>query len=152
MGPRAEVVYRSTQHLSAADLRAIATYLQSSEGEARQRPSARAPAERTMQRGALVYGEHCAQCHGDDGKGAFPAYPPLASNPSLTTPLPANAVKAVLYGGFPPATAANPRPYGMPPYAGRLSDEDIAAVVTYVRASWDNGGGAVTTVEIEKYR
>jgi mono/diheme cytochrome c family protein len=148
----AEVVYRSTQHLSPADVSAIASYLQSSQAE--ERPPSAAPVvdANALQRGALIYGEHCASCHGDSGEGAFPAYPTLVRNPSLTTPLPANAIKAVLYGGYPPATAANPRPYGMPPYVGKLSEQDIAAVVTYVRASWGNGGGRVSTVEIERYR
>jgi len=152
MGPMAEVVYRSTQHLAAADASAIAGYLQSSEAEARAQGAAPVVDAPAMQRGAIVYGEHCARCHGDGGEGAFPAYPALARNPSLTTPLPANAIKAVLYGGYAPATATNPRPYGMPPYLGKLSDQDIAAVVTYVRASWGNGGGRVTSVEIERFR
>jgi len=152
MGPMAEVVYRSTQHLSAADAAAIAGYLQSSEAEERRQGTEPVVGAPVLQRGAVVYGEHCAQCHGDGGEGAFPAYPALARNPSLTTPLPANAIKAVLYGGYPAATAANPRPFGMPPYVGKLSDQDIAAVVTYVRASWGNGGGRVSTLEIERFR
>jgi cytochrome c553 len=152
MGPMAEVVYRSTQHLSVADASAIASYLQSSQAEDAAQgtpPRSDAPA---MERGSIVYGEHCAQCHGDRGEGAFPAYPTLVRNPSLTTPLPANAIKAVLYGGYPAATAVNPRPYGMPPYVGKLSERDIAAVVTYVRASWGNGGGPVSTLEVERFR
>ncbi len=152
MGPMAEVVYRSTQHLSPADLSAIASYLQSLQAEAQPPGTAPVVDPNALQRGALIYGEHCARCHGDNGEGAFPAYPTLVRNPSLTTPLPANAIKAVLYGGYPPATAANPRPYGMPPYVGKLSEQDIAAVVTYVRASWGNGGGRVSTADIDRFR
>jgi len=64
----------------------------------------------------------------------------------------ANAIKAVLNGGFPPSTAGNPRPFGMPPYAGRLSEADIAAVLTYARASWGNDAAPVSTLDIERYR
>jgi len=152
MGPMAEVVYRSTQHLSDADARAIATYLQASPAEAPARKPSPNVDPRILARGATVYGEHCAQCHGDDGEGAHPAYPALARNPSLTNPVAANAIKAVLQGGFPPATAGNPRPYGMPAYAGRLSESDIASVLTYIRRSWGNDAAPVTTVEIERYR
>lgn len=152
MGPMAEVVYRSTQHLALADVRAIAAYLQSNEADSASRSAAASLDAQTVKRGAAVYGEHCAQCHGDDGEGAFPAYPPLARNPSLTNPLPANAIKAVLYGGFAPATSSNPRPHGMPPYAGKLQENDLAAVLSYVRASWGNAGAPVTTIDIERYR
>ncbi len=152
MGPMAEVVYRSTQHLTPEDARAIAAYLHSlaspaPDGEARAQAS-----PRTMARGAEIYGEHCAQCHGDRGEGAAPAYPPLAANPGVNAPVAANAIKAVLNGGYAPVTPGNPRPYGMPPYFGVLSDPDIAAVLTYIRGSWGNRGAAVPSHDIEKFR
>jgi mono/diheme cytochrome c family protein len=108
--------------------------------------------ERALARGAAVYGEHCAECHGDRGEGAPPAYPPLAGNPSMNAGVAANGIKAVLNGGYAPATAANPRPYGMPPYFGVLNDQDVAAVLTYVRASWGNSGAPVSALDVERYR
>jgi cytochrome c553 len=152
MGPMAEVVFRSTSHLSAADTAAIATYLQSLPAGASAKKNASHAEPEWLARGEVVYGEHCAQCHGDRGEGAFPAYPALAGNPSVTNPVAANAIKAVLNGGFPPSTAGNPRPYGMPPYAGRLSEADIAAVLSYVRGSWGNAEAPVSTLDIERYR
>ncbi|HEX6794902.1 MAG TPA: c-type cytochrome [Casimicrobiaceae bacterium] len=153
MGPMAEVVHRSTQHLSAEDTGAIATYLHSfaERSEANRNDKGRADAA-TLSRGASIYEDRCAECHGSNGQGAFPAYPPLAGNPSVTEALPTNAIKAVLNGGYPPVTADNARPYGMPPYLTRLSPADIAAVLTYVRASWGNAAPEVSTFEIEKYR
>jgi len=151
MGPMAEVVYRSTQNLTAADARAIAAYLQSSAMPAPQRTS-RAPDERTMARGAALYGDHCAECHGDNGEGAPPAYPPLAGNPSMNAAVAANAIKALLNGGYAPVTRANARPYGMPPFYGKLNDQEVAAVLTYVRASWNNAGAPVSAVDVERYR
>jgi mono/diheme cytochrome c family protein len=151
MGPMAEVVYRSTQHLTAADASAIALYLQSAPKPAAQ--AAQKPPERKMlERGAAVYGEHCAECHGDKGEGAPPAYPALAGNPSMNAAVAANGIKAILNGGYAPATAGNPRPYGMPPYFARLSDQEVAAVLTYIRGAWGNGGAPVSSVDVERYR
>jgi mono/diheme cytochrome c family protein len=151
MGPMAEVVYRSTQNLTAEDARAIAGYLQSSASRRSPR-EARAADDRTLTRGAALYADHCAQCHGDNGEGAPPAYPALAGNPSMNAAVAANGVKAVLNGGYAPVTRANPRPYGMPPFFSRLSDQEVAAVLTYARASWGNGGAPVSAVDVERYR
>jgi cytochrome c553 len=152
MGPMAEVVYRSTQQLAVDDTRAIATYLQSFAHERRVAQPAPERDHAQLARGAVIYDDHCAECHGSNGEGALPAYPALAGNPSLTEAVPANAIKAVLHGGYPPVTAGNPRPYGMPPFFDRLNDLDVAAVVTYMRASWGNAAGRVTTIDVERYR
>jgi mono/diheme cytochrome c family protein len=151
MGPMAEVVYRSTQNLSPEDTRAIAAYLKSGASQAPQR-QAPAADQRTMARGAAVYADHCAQCHGDNGEGALPAYPALAGNPGMNALVAANGIKAVLNGGYAPVTRANPRPYGMPPFFSRLSDQEVAAVLTYARASWGNGGAPVPALDVERYR
>ena len=152
MGPMAEVVYRSTQHLSPEDARAIAAYLRESRPNIEPLPEAPARDERVMAGGAELYQKHCAECHGDKGEGAHPAYPALAGNPTMNGPLAANAIKAVLSGGYPPVTSANPRPYGMPPYFGRLSDAEVAAVLTYARASWGNEGTPVSPLDVERFR
>jgi mono/diheme cytochrome c family protein len=81
-----------------------------------------------------------------------PHYPPLAGNRSLTTRESVNPVRIVLNGGFAPATAGNPRPYGMPPYAHVMNDSEVAAVVSYLRASWGNKAPPVTPSEVNRYR
>jgi len=58
----------------------------------------------------------------------------------------------VLGGGFPPATAGNPRPYGMLPFAMVLSNEDIGAVVSYIRSAWGNEGALVSSFDVQRYR
>jgi mono/diheme cytochrome c family protein len=58
----------------------------------------------------------------------------------------------VLFGGYSPGTAGNPRPYGMPPYSLTLSDEEIAEVLIYVRASWGNAGRPVRGEEVSANR
>ena len=58
----------------------------------------------------------------------------------------------MLNGGYPPGTAGNPRPYGMPPFGAALSDSDIAAVVSYVRAGWGNEGQLVSPLDVSRLR
>jgi mono/diheme cytochrome c family protein len=156
-GPMAEVVGRSLQHLSETDLGAMAAYLASLPVEREERQPAAAPPEEVLKLGAKLYGQHCADCHGKDGRGApsengAPAYPPLAGNRTLRQAEPVNAIRIVLNGGFAPATGGNPRPYGMPPYSPVLDDAEVAAVVSYVRASWGNGARMVTAPEVNATR
>jgi mono/diheme cytochrome c family protein len=80
------------------------------------------------------------------------AYPPLAGNASIQMDVSVNPLRMVLNGGYPPQTAQNARPYGMPPFAQVLSDEEIAAVVTYIRVTWGNHGSVVTPREANAMR
>jgi len=157
VGPMAEVVRQSLQHLSKQDLDAMAAYLHSLPAEPEAPRPAPLPSEALMKLGARIYDRHCVDCHGKDGRGAMaangvPAYPPLAGNRTLAMRDPVNAIRIVLNGGFPPATGGNPRPYGMPPYSHVLDDAEVAAVVSYVRASWGNAARMVTAPEVNRYR
>ena len=153
-GPMGEVVLRSTQHLSDADLGAMAVYLKTlGEGQsAAPAPAESGPAVATDPHGAKLYTDHCASCHGERGEGVAGAYPPLAGNRAVTMAVPANLVRIVLEGGFAPSTAGNPRPYGMPPFAQTFSNDDVAAVLTHLRRSWGNQAEAVTPVDVTRYR
>ena len=154
MEPMAEVVLRSTQYLSDADLNAIANYLQSLApgDDKRDRDRASGLAGALFERGLKIYEHHCASCHGTAGEGVALAYPRLAGNRAVTLDPPANLVHVVLGGGFPPATAGNPRPYGMPPFATVLGNDEIAAVVSYMRGAWGNRGSTVTPLDVTRYR
>ncbi|EGF31240.1 Putative diheme cytochrome c-553 [Oxalobacteraceae bacterium IMCC9480] len=151
-GPMAEVVGASLQHLSTPDLQAMAGYLKSL-------PQTSEPAlppvvldERTQRLGSKLYEQHCVNCHRADGNGIPPHYPPLAGNRAITMASAINPIRIVLNGGFPPSTGGNPRPYGMPPFAAVLSDDEVAAVVSYTRASWGNARPAVTAFEVARNR
>ena len=115
-------------------------------------PVPRQTIDRLMTRGEKLYTEHCADCHGENGAGRPPAYPPLAGNRALTMRSAVNAIRMVLNGGFAPGTSGNPRPYGMPPFRPLLNDEEVAAVVSYIRNSWGNHAGPVSPVEVDRYR
>ena len=153
LGPMAEVVLQSTQHLTSADLRAMAVFLKSlpqAVPAGTAEPAARS--ERVAERGAKLYGEHCERCHGERGEGVAGAYPPLAGNRAVNLTVTANLVQVVLNGGFPPATAGNPRPFGMPPYATVLGDSDVAAVLSHIRGSWGNQAPPVSELAVSRQR
>ncbi len=155
-GPMAEVVSESLQHVSGADIHSMAVYLKSLPGsDARSRGvSVRlaGDAGAILRQGAKLYEQHCADCHGINGKGIPPAYPRLAGNRAATADTPLNLVRMILNGGYPPSTHGNPRPYGMPPFGPSLSDAEVAAVASFVRASWGNQAGLVSTVDVARLR
>jgi len=152
LGPMAEVVYASTQHLTLQDATAIATFLKSLPDPSIDTPRA-APAEPTpqqMERGRAIYDDRCAGCHGANGEGWPGQYPPLAGNRAVLLDNAANPIRAVLSGGFSPGTAGNPRPYGMPAFAPFLNDDEIASVVSYVRNAWGNRASAVADWQVAR--
>jgi mono/diheme cytochrome c family protein len=152
LGPMAEVVSRSTQYLEPEDLQAIAAYLQSLPKLPAQPPQAVPVPEDAMRLGARVYGEQCSECHGVRGQGRAGIYPPLAGNRVVALPSPNNLVRAILHGGFAPSTAANPRPYGMPPYGQSLKDGEIAALATFLRRSWGHAAAPVSWLDVQRAR
>ncbi|WP_334159524.1 cytochrome c, partial [Achromobacter insolitus] len=111
-----------------------------------------AVAPAAMELGGKIYRQQCVQCHQPAGEGSGTAWPALAGNPTVTAPSPVNAIRMVLDGGYAPATAANPRPHGMPPFGQLLNDSDIAMLVTYIRNSWGNEAGGVTALEVKRAR
>jgi mono/diheme cytochrome c family protein len=154
MGPMADVVFRSTQYLSEADLAAMASYLKDLPGVPAQAAApvrtAAATTRRdagTMARGGRIYDQQCAYCHGDQGQGAPGAFPPLAGNRAVNMAETTNLIQVIAHGGYLPSTAGNPRPYGMPPFGQVLDAGDVAAVLTYIRGSWGNDSAPVTQLD-----
>ncbi len=153
VGPMAEVVAQSLQHLSAADIGAMAIYLKSLPDTTTAPTTPKELTANETQRiakGGKIYEQQCKDCHGTSGEGAPGAYPPLAANRSVTLPSALNTIRSVLDGGYAPSTAGNPRPYGMPPFAQTLSSEEVALVVSHVRNAWGNRASVVTAVEVDR--
>ncbi|WP_426194511.1 c-type cytochrome [Massilia sp. DWR3-1-1] len=154
-GPMAEVVYNSLQYLTDADAKAMAVYLKAlpqKDGTPAPTSEARLVSPDVMEVGRKVYVAQCAVCHGAEGKGQTPSYPPLANNKSITMASPVNAIRMVLNGGYPPGTSKNPRPHGMPPFSHILSDAEVAATVTYIRVAWGNTGTPVVAKQVNDLR
>jgi mono/diheme cytochrome c family protein len=154
----ADVVQHSTQHWRAADLRAMAMYLQQLPRTATpsQAPAVKAGAP-VQVAGAKLFDKRCADCHGKEGQGMRTAdgrfaYPSLAGNRAVTLASPANLVQIVMEGGFGPVTPGHPRPFGMPPFVLTLSDSEIAAVLTHLRTRWGNRAAPVSELEVQQLR
>ena len=100
--------------------------------------------------GAKVYDKHCKSCHGTNGLGVPPMYPPLADNRrspwSTRQSDPHGAVRRL-----PAVDSGQSAAFGMPPFAYTLSDQEVADVVTYMRQSWGNRSSAVSPVDVAKY-
>lgn len=162
-GPMAEVVAGSTQYLSNTDIKSMAAYLQAiptvqvAEKDILDKAMAGTElgAERmdaVLKQGGALYKTHCLDCHGAQGEGVANIYPALQANPAVLSHALSNPVRMVLSGGFPPVTRDNPRPYGMPPFAHTLTDNEVALVLSYVRNAWGNKAGVLTSSEVNRYR
>lgn len=163
LGPMAEVVLHSTQHMNDADLQAMTVFLKAlpqTKESAPELPAASrggakplALASSALARaGGKIYETNCAQCHGDSGQGVAGAYPALAGNRAVTLSSPTNLVQIVLNGGYAPATAGNPRPYGMPPFLLALNDNETAQLLTFLRSAWGNSAGEVSALDVNRAR
>jgi len=134
----------------------MAVYLKSlpATGDAKiaQTPSASPEDKAVLSHGAKLYEQHCVNCHGEKGLGAPPAYPALANHASMTSDSALNAIRMVLNGGFPPGTKGNPRPYGMPPFGTALADDEVAAVVSFIRSEWGRQPALVSVNAVRRAR
>ena len=153
-GPMAEIVYESLQHTDPADLKAIAVYLKSLPEAAATSKHIRSGVtlvnlQMVMDNGQRIYADHCARCHGDRGEGLGVVAPALAGSRVVNMSPSIDAVRIVLYGGYAPGTQLNPRPFGMPPFYPTLTSEQMASVLTYVRASWGNGSAPILPDDVE---
>ena len=97
--------------------------------------------------GPALYATNCQPCHQANGEGLKGAFPPLKGSPVVNNADATLMVNIVLQG-------YDPRPeYGvMPPFAAKLTDAEIAAIVTHERNSWGNTGQPVTAEFVKKLR
>ena len=98
--------------------------------------------EELAARGEKVYAANCVACHQASGRGAPPAFPPLAGSKVVNGPEQAQ-IDVVL--NCRPGTA-------MAAFAKQLSDTDIAAVITYTRQAWGNKASDVQPAEVKARR
>ena len=99
--------------------------------------------------GKTVYNANCSACHGAAGTGTPGAFPPLAKNPHVTGD-PKYVITTVLNGKTGSLTV-NGQTYNgqMPAWKGKLSNQQIADVITYIRSSWGNKASAVSASDIK---
>jgi len=168
-GAMAGVVSQSTQYLTLADANAIAVYLKTlgttQAGGTKpeptmpdsQDPTTLAlrqgdPAKLAGRRGALIYLNNCSGCHRSDGQGSGRTFPSLSRSSSVAAGDTTSLVRIVLQGSAMPYTATAPSELGMPPFGWRLSNDDVADVLSFVRSSWGNNADPVNAVAVAKVR
>jgi mono/diheme cytochrome c family protein len=98
--------------------------------------------------GATVYLTDCSSCHQTNGQGVSGAFPPLAGNAVVTgNPV---AVIAIVKNGLEGRVTVNNAAYSgiMPSWKGQISDDQIAAVISYIRSSWANHAGGVSVAQV----
>ena len=107
--------------------------------------------------GIEVYGKACVACHGEEGQGVPGAFPPLAKNPYLFKDR-AYPALVVLFGLEGPIEVAGIVYDGLMPSFAHLSNEEVAAVVAFVRNNFGNeklkpsGFEDLTPEEVEALR
>lgn len=102
--------------------------------------------------GEKIYGANCVACHGATGAGLPPTFPPLAGDPVanggsadehidiVLNGLSGKPINGVTYAGV------------MTPFSAQLSDNQIAAVISYERLSWGNTGSIVEPSQVAARR
>ncbi|MGF6114620.1 cytochrome c [Janthinobacterium lividum] len=99
----------------------------------------------------LGYLQFCATCHRRDGRGVDNIFPPLAQNDSVQSKDATSVIHIALTGWQSAVTQHSPRSFGMPSY-DRLSDTELAEILTFVPGKWGNQGAPVTPAQIAKVR
>lgn len=104
-------------------------------------------------KGKRVYETVCAACHQPTGMGSPGQFPPLAGSEWVLAEGPNRIIRLVLNGIQGPITVTGlPFNNAMPPWGAVLKDEDIAAVVSYIRSEWGNKASPVTAKQVEAIR
>jgi mono/diheme cytochrome c family protein len=107
--------------------------------------------------GKHTYGVYCATCHGINGEGVDRIAPPLAKSEWVTASDHQIPVSIVLNGISGPIIVGG-KEYNFPAPMPGLKDNQainngtIAEIITYIRNSWGNKSGAVSTEDVSKVR
>ena len=151
-GPMADAVAHSTSHLTDADLRAIAVYLKDLPPGGSVAPQPVSAQDPAMQEGQAIYNNQCAACHTVAGEGIVGLFPRLNGAPVVQQAQATSLIRVVLEGSRAVATDGAPTGPAMPSFAWRLSDAEVAAVVTYIRNAWGNAAQPASASEVGNMR
>jgi mono/diheme cytochrome c family protein len=160
-GSMSEVVVNSTQYLTTEDAAATAKYLKTlldpltadrAQFAYNDRTDRKLASGDATDRGALLYLDNCAACHRPDGRGYEGVFPSLAGNPVVEAQNPLSLVSVVLLGSETARTPATPAQFSMPAFAWRLSDQDAADIVSFIRSSWGNNATPIDAPAVAALR
>lgn len=107
--------------------------------------------------GEQIYGKTCVACHQANGQGTPGTFPPLAGSDWVNEKDPGRMIRIVLQGFSGPGLVVKGQPFNtgsaMVPW-NSMSDDDIAAVITFVRGNkeWGNNAPPVTPEQVKSVR
>jgi mono/diheme cytochrome c family protein len=90
--------------------------------------------------GEQLFNDNCAACHQKTGAGVKGAFPALAGD-KFVTGAPATLTTTVLMGRG-----------GMPAFRNDLTDDQLAAILSYIRAAWGNKAAPVKIADVAAAR
>ena len=104
-------------------------------------------------KGKRVYETVCAACHQASGLGAPGQFPPLVGSDWVLAEGPNRIIRLVLNGAAGPIVV-NGQSFNnaMPPWGPLLKDDEVSAVVTYIRREWGNKASPATEKEVAAIR
>jgi len=159
-GTMIEVINNSTQYFTDDDLGAMAAYLKSLSpiGDPKATYTYDPKTTEALRSGTFatsgerVYVQHCAACHGYDGKGHPPYLAPIAGNPTMVDDNPVSLINVTLNGSARIVVKGMPDAYRMPQFRVLLNDQEIADVLTFMRRGWGHAAPAVTAERVKALR
>jgi mono/diheme cytochrome c family protein len=151
-GPMRDVIQNSTSNMADADLKAMAVYLKERGSAGIPAPAAVPASDPRMQVGQAIFVDTCSACHTRNGSGVEHMFPRLADNAIVKQSDPTTLMRIVLTGVRGAGTDAFPTSPAMPSFGYRLDDNQVAAVVTYIRNSWGNTASAVDAGMVKTLR
>lgn len=109
--------------------------------------------DRLLIRGKLVYEQVCALCHGVDGMGKPAQAPPFVGSEWVLTDTVGQLMRIPLQGLAGPITVKGESwNLAMPAMGAALPDEDLAAVLSYMRNSWGNQAEPISPEQVKEVR
>lgn len=160
-GEMTSVIEHSTSWMTEADLKAISAYLKFIGGNpaapaaantAVSATEAKLTAAKNLTSGERLYLDNCGACHFVTGKGAPRIFPELDQATIVNAGDPTGLIHTILAGAQQPSTAKAPSTLVMPGFAGRLSDDEVAQLATFIRQGWSNKAEAVSVDQVKEVR
>jgi mono/diheme cytochrome c family protein len=130
---------------------ALALLAGASAGGETTSPANTAPLGDALSEGRQLYARHCLTCHQSDGYGV-PNLQPAIAGGSWVQGDPAALALFVMTGGFNSAQRKEGVSHNVMPAFRQLTDDELAAILTFIRAEFGKGASAVTAAQVAAAR
>lgn len=107
--------------------------------------------EKARSPGEAAFARHCAGCHGMQGQGRPPAFPPLAGSEWMALP-PEGLSAIVLLGLRGEIEVAGKRYAGYMPPMQHIDDARVADIVRYLKQTWSEAAPEWTAADVARLR